>query len=173
MLKAGFAAYRDDAELEEGGTNSEWVKRQWWELTGNGILIVYEKEGGKVVKEIQLSDVTKVDRTKGDEYYQYCIDLDVEPAGKEERTITLKPPNRSDMASWLGLLKEHLDEAVRYFHDLALRRGRGVEEEDQHHCEEEGHERHQAEEDRVTVLTALGDLCAGSNHLAEEDESHG
>ena len=46
MLKAGFAAYRDDAELEEGGTNSEWVKRQWWELTGNGILIVYEKEGG-------------------------------------------------------------------------------------------------------------------------------
>ena len=108
MLKAEFAAYRDDAELEEGGTNSEWVKRQWWELTGNGILIVYEKEGGKVVKEIQLSDVTKVDRTKGDEYYQYCIDLDVEPAGKEERTITLKPPNRSDMASWLGLLKEQM-----------------------------------------------------------------
>ena len=108
MLKAGFAAYRDDAELEEGGTNSEWVKRQWWELTGNGILIVYEKVGGKVVKEIQLSDVTKVDRTKGDEYYQYCIDLDVEPAGKEERTITLKPPNRSDMASWLGLLKEQM-----------------------------------------------------------------
>ena len=86
MLKAKFAAYRDDAELEEGGTNSEWVKRQWWELTGNGILIVYEKEAGKVVKEIQLSDVTKVDRTKGDEYYQYCIDLDVEP-GKEGRTM--------------------------------------------------------------------------------------
>ena len=112
-LKSGEGDYRDDAETDATppGTAGKWVKRRyWWELLSVGELRVRDGEGAaaKEVATIRLEHVSRVDRTKGNEFYDYCIDIDVEVPGEEERTITLKPPGRSEMQSWLGVLKEQV-----------------------------------------------------------------
>ena len=111
-LKSGEGDYRDDAETDATppGTAGKWKRRYWWELMSVGELRIRDGEGAsaKEVATIRLEHVSRVDRTKGNEFYDYCIDIDVEVPGEEERTITLKPPGRSEMQSWLGVLKEQV-----------------------------------------------------------------
>ena len=77
-------------------------------LTSDGELKICEREGGAAKIKIKLENVQRVDRTKGEDFYDFCIDLDIE-VGSEETTISMRPPGRTDMQSWLGVLKEQVD----------------------------------------------------------------
>ena len=82
----------------------------WWELGSLGELTVLEAEGGTLVASTQLAHVQHVGRTRGPEYYELCIDIDVEgPGDAEERTITLRPPGRAAMEAWLRALTEQVE----------------------------------------------------------------
>lgn len=111
MLRSGEADFRDDSEasLGLGGTSGLWRGALWWELSSGGELRVLEQEGGKLVSAVRLEHVQSVGRTRGNDFYEYCIDIDVEAGGEEERTVTLRPPGRAAMAAWLGALKEQLE----------------------------------------------------------------
>ena len=89
-----------------GGSGGQWCIGLWWELSSLGELKILEAEGGKcarpvdqppyhifttplinhrdysissrLVSSIQLAHVQQVGRTKGHEYYEFCIDIDVE-----------------------------------------------------------------------------------------------
>ena len=113
MLRSGEADFRDDSEasLGLGGTAGLWRGALWWELSSGGELRVLDQEGGKLVSAVRLEHVQSVGRTRGNDFYEYCIDIDVEAGGarEEERTVTLRPPCRAAMAAWLGALKEQLE----------------------------------------------------------------
>ena len=82
----------------------------WWELGSLGELTILEAEGGALVGSVQLAHVQHVGRTKGPEYYELCVDIDVEgPGDEEERTITLRPPGREAMEAWLRALSEQVE----------------------------------------------------------------
>jgi hypothetical protein len=82
----------------------------WWELGSLGELTILEAEGGTLVSSVQLAHVQHVGRTKGPEYYELCVDIDVEgPGDEEERTITLRPPGREAMEAWLRALSEQVE----------------------------------------------------------------
>ena len=42
-LKAGDGDFRDDSEVEAGGTAGKWRRGLWWELKSVGELVVYEE----------------------------------------------------------------------------------------------------------------------------------
>ena len=73
----------DDIEIYD------WKERQWWELTSTGELRISDGEGGALVRLVKLETITKVDRPKGEDYYTFCINIDVEsvPEAKTRRAL--------------------------------------------------------------------------------------
>jgi hypothetical protein len=100
ILKGSEAGMRDDR-------TGDWLAHCWWELNSTGLLTITDREDGQEVVKVNLEHVERVDRTKGQEYHQNCIDLDIE-LPEEEFTLTMKPNGRTEMQSWLGILKEQV-----------------------------------------------------------------
>ena len=105
ILKASEAAMCNDV-------TGDWRERVWWELSSAGILTILESEGGQPLHTVKLEDVSKVDRTKGEDFYRYCLDIDVE-AGPEDFTLTMRPNGRHDMTSWLAILTEQVQKHAK------------------------------------------------------------
>ena len=102
ILKAAEAAYMNDL-------TGEWAERVWWELTASGELHLSESQGGAVMRTVALSNISKVDRTKGADFYTYCLDLDVETEEGGDFTLTMRPKGKQDMLSWLNILKQQVE----------------------------------------------------------------
>jgi len=104
-LKSSLASMCDDLI-------GEWRDRLWWELNSSGELRVFESEGGKEIRLVRLSQVSRVERAKGEDYYTFCLALEVEAmpgTDEEDYTLTLRPYGRQEMVSWLAILKKEVE----------------------------------------------------------------
>ena len=103
VLKEGWADLKDDAADGEGS----W-EGHWFVLNSAGELRVFpdaESTEEQMVVNVDLKAVERVERSKGMDYYDFCIDL----IGAET-TTRMRPIDRGDMQAWLGVLQTQLSE---------------------------------------------------------------
>ena len=94
VLKEGWADLKDETQDGEGA----W-EGHWFSLSSAGELRIYpDAESTELSMCIALKVVERVERSKGVDFYDFCIDL----CG-EERTTRMRPIDRGDMQAWLGL----------------------------------------------------------------------
>ena len=61
------------------------------------------RDEAQLVVSVDLKEVERVERSKGMDYYDFCIDL----IGAES-TTRMRPIDRGDMQAWLGVLQTQL-----------------------------------------------------------------
>ena len=103
-LKEGWAGYHDPS-LSDGGGG--WSQR-WFVATSAAQLMVYRDVGSKECETIELADIVRVERSKGVDYYDFAIDL----IGRE-KIRRMRPLDRSEMQTWVGLLRLQLSSIVK------------------------------------------------------------
>ena len=101
VLKEGWADLKDEREDGEGS----W-EGHWFALNSAGELRIFpdaESTEDQLVLSVDLKAVERVERSKGMDYYDFCIDL----IGTE-KTTKMRPIDRGDMQAWLGVLQTQL-----------------------------------------------------------------
>jgi len=101
ILKEGWADLKDENTDGEGA----W-EGHWFALNSSGELRVYpdaESTEEQLVALVDLKHVERVERSKGMDFYDFCIDL----IGAE-KTTRMRPIDRGDMQAWLGVLQTQL-----------------------------------------------------------------
>ena len=79
---------------------------RWFVLSSDGVLSVYpdaESTQEQAVLSVDLGSVERIERSKGMDYYDFCIDL----IGADA-TARMRPIDRGDMQAWLGVLQTQL-----------------------------------------------------------------
>ena len=101
VLKEGWADLKDEGFEGEGS----W-EGHWFSLSSDGVLRVFpdaESTNEQMTCEVDLKNVERVERAKGMDYYDFCIDL----IGADT-TTRMRPIDRGDMQAWLGVLQTQL-----------------------------------------------------------------
>ncbi|KOO21906.1 myosin family protein with dil domain [Chrysochromulina tobinii] len=101
LLKEGWADLKD----ESGGGEGAWVGH-WFALNSAGELRIFpdaESTQEQMVLSVDLKLIERVERSKGMDYYDFCIDLCF-----SDKTIKMRPIDRGDMQAWLGVLQTQL-----------------------------------------------------------------
>ena len=101
ILKEGWADLKDETQEGDGA----W-EAHWFSLNSQGELRVFrdhEASEEEVVLTIVLNELERVERSKGIDFYDFCIDL----IGMS-KTARMRPIDRGDMQAWLGVLQTQL-----------------------------------------------------------------
>ena len=101
VLKEGWADLKDETQDGEGA----W-EGHWFSLNSAGELKVYpdaESTEEQLSVIIDLKEIERVERSKGVDFYDFCIDM----CGAE-KTTRMRPIDRGDMQAWLGVLQTQL-----------------------------------------------------------------
>jgi len=101
ILKEGWADLKDETVEGEGA----W-EAHWFSLNSGGELKIYrdhEASDEELVVQTDLKDLERVERSKGVDFYDFCIDL-IAP----DKTTRMRPIDRGDMQAWLGVLQTQL-----------------------------------------------------------------
>jgi len=101
ILKEGWADLKDETQEGEGA----W-EAHWFSLNSNGELKIFrdhEASDEEVVLALDLKELERVERAKGVDFYDFCIDLI-----SKEHTTRMRPIDRGDMQAWLGVLQTQL-----------------------------------------------------------------
>ena len=96
-----WADLKDEREDGEGS----W-EGHWFALNSAGELRVFpdaESTEEQLVVTVDLKSIERVERSKGMDYYDFCIDL----IGADT-TTRMRPIDRGDMQAWLGVLQTQL-----------------------------------------------------------------
>ena len=101
VLKEGWADLKDETQDGEGA----W-EGHWFSLNSAGELKIYpdaESTEEQLSMVIDLKEIERVERSKGVDFYDFCIDL----CGAE-KTTRMRPIDRGDMQAWLGVLQTQM-----------------------------------------------------------------
>ena len=101
VLKEGWADLKDESYDGEGS----W-EGHWFVLNSEGELRIFpdaESSDEQMVLSVDLKAIERVERSKGMDYYDFCIDM----IGAE-KTTRMRPIDRGDMQAWLGVLQTQL-----------------------------------------------------------------
>ena len=101
VLKEGWADLKDESFDGEGS----W-EGHWFALNSAGELRVFpdaESTEEQMVLSVDLKLVERCERSKGMDYYDFCIDL-----VSADKTTKMRPIDRGDMQAWLGVLQTQL-----------------------------------------------------------------
>ena len=104
-LKEGWADLKDETQDGEGA----W-EGHWFSLNSGGELKIFpdaESTEEQVTMVIDLKEIERVERSKGVDYYDFCIDLRYRKECSD-KTTRMRPIDRGDMQAWLGVLQTQL-----------------------------------------------------------------
>ena len=104
-LKEGWADLKDETQDGEGA----W-EGHWFSLNSGGELKIFpdaESTEEQVTMVIDLKEIERVERSKGVDFYDFCIDLCYRKECSD-KTTRMRPIDRGDMQAWLGVLQTQL-----------------------------------------------------------------